>query len=368
MTYYGRWTYKFEVAAERGAAAAFIVHETGPAGYPWEVVRGSWMGEQFDLVAADQNRGRAAVEGWIALESARALLAMAGQDFDALKQAAARRDFRPLSLGVRAKAELRNKLRTIDSANVAARISGREAPDELVIYCAHWDHFGRDPSRSGDNIFNGAKDNASGTAALFELAEAFQKLPQPPRRSVLFLAVTAEEQGLLGSQYYAANPLYPVERTVAVLNIDGLNVLGKTRDLTVVGMGQSTLDDLAAEVARKQGRSLRPDPEPEKGLYYRSDHFSFAKVGVPAFDPDDGVEFIGKPAGWGIEMRQRYTAEDYHKPSDEVKPYWDLAGAVDDLRLLYGMGYHLAVSGEWPEWKPGSEFRAIREAQKEKAR
>jgi len=366
MTYYGRWTYKFETAAARGAAGALIVHETGPAGYPWEVVQGSWMGEQFDLVAPDKNLGRAAIEGWIPLDQARALAAMAGRDFEELKRAAGQRDFRPVPLGIRVKADVTNKLRTIDSANVAARIQGAAAPDEIVIYCAHWDHFGMDPSRPGDNVFNGAKDNASGTAALLELAEAFRKLPAPPRRSVLFLAVTAEEQGLLGSRYYAANPLYPLERTVGALNIDGINVLGKTGDVTVVGMGQSTLDDLAGQVASKQGRSLRPDPEPEKGFYYRSDHFPFARVGVPAFDPDEGVEFIGKPEKWGLEMRQRYTDEDYHKPSDEVKPYWDLSGAVDDLRLLYGMGYHLAMSSDWPEWKPTSEFRAIREEQKRK--
>ena len=360
MTYYGRWTYKFEKAAELGAAGALVIHETGPAGYPWEVVGSGWLREQFDLVTPNKNMDRVAVEGWITSDQAKALFEMAGLDFEAQKAAAAERSFRPVPLNVRAQTEIRNTFRTIDSQNLVAKVEGREAPDEVVIYSAHWDHLGKDPSLSGDQIFNGAKDNASGTAGLLEIAEAFSRLEQPPRRSVLFLAVTAEEQGLLGSRYYAENPLYPPEKTVAAINMDGLNVYGRTGDLTVIGMGQSSLDRIAADVAKEQGRVLRPDPEPEKGFYYRSDHFEFAKVGIPAFDPDAGVDFVGKPEGYGIEMRQKYTAEDYHKPSDEVKDYWDLSGAVEDLKLFYLMGYRLATGSEWPEWSDTSEFRAKR--------
>jgi Zn-dependent M28 family amino/carboxypeptidase len=230
-----------------------------------------------------------------------------------------------------------------------------------MIYVAHWDHLGIDRSLEGDPIFNGALDNASGTAGLLEIAEAFSRLEHGLRRTVLFLAVTAEEQGLLGSRYYGRNPLYPPEKTVAAINMDGLNLWGPTRDVTVVGMGQSTLDELASRVAAEQGRVLRPDAEPEKGFYYRSDHFELARIGIPAFDPDGGIEYIGQPEGWGIEMRERYTNEDYHKPSDEVKDYWDLSGAVEDLELFYRMGYELASGTDWPEWSETSEFRAVRE-------
>ncbi len=370
MTYYGRWTYKYEIAAERGAAGVFVIHETGPAGYPWEVLSGGWTGpgwrasEEFDLVTPDKNLGRAAVEGWLHVEAARTLFEMAGLDFDAQKRAAGERTFAPVSLGATAAITLRNTLRTVDSANVVARVEGGEADDEILIYVAHWDHLGVDASLAGDPIFNGAHDNASGTAGLLEIAEAFGRSGERPRRSVLFLAVTAEERGLLGSRYYAEHPLYPPRQTAAVINMDGLNLLGRTRDLTVIGMGQSTLDDLAVAEATRQGRVVRPDPEPEKGYYYRSDHFEFAKVGIPAFYADAGVEFVGRPDGWGLEMREQYLAEDYHKPSDEVKDYWDLSGAVEDLALLFAMGRHVASGDEWPTWTATSEFRATREAQR----
>jgi Zn-dependent M28 family amino/carboxypeptidase len=364
MTYYGRWTYKFEKAAELGAAGALVIHETGPAGYPWAVVEGSWTGEQFDLVTENRNMHRAAVEGWITREQAEALFRLAGKNLEELKRAAVRRDFRPVPLGVRAQLSLRNTLRTVDSNNVIARLPGSDPKlrDEYVVYCAHWDHLGKDEQNGQVRIFNGAKDNASGTAALLELARAFRQLRTPPARSILFLAVTAEEQGLLGSRYYAENPLYPLARTAAVINLDGMNVLGPTRDLVVVGMGNSTLDDVAASVAQHFRRTLKPDPEPEKGFFYRSDHFSFAKLGVPAFYPDEGVEFIGKPEGWGLEMRAKYTAEDYHKPSDTVKDYWDLNGLVEDARFVFLLGYRVANDPKLPEWKPGTEFRAVREA------
>ena len=365
MTYYGRWTYKYEIASQKGAAGAFIVHETVPAGYPWEVVTGSWAGEQFDLVTENKNRGRVAVEGWFSLDATRALFQRAGLDFAAEKEKAKSADFRPVPLGVGVRANIRNKLRTVESRNVVARLEGTEAADEVVLYMGHWDHLGTQEAVEGDDIFNGAYDNATGTAGVIELARAFSSLEPKPLRSVVFLAVTAEEQGLLGSRFYAGNPLYPAAKTVAAINMDGLNVWGRTRDITVVGMGQSSLDDLARRLAAEQERVLVPDTEPEKGYYYRSDHFELAKVGIPSFDADSGVDFIGKPEDWGKNERERYVAEDYHKPSDEVKDWWDLSGTVEDLELFFAMGRHLAASGEWPEWSETSEFRAVRESSKE---
>ena len=361
MTYYGRWTYKFEKAAEMGALGALIVHETGPAGYPWEVVSGSWTGEQFDLRRPDGNRDRLLVEGWVSRERAVALFEAAGEDFEAAREAAADPAFTPLPLGVHADFLLEATFREIESNNVVARIPGAGAPGETVIYTAHWDHLGTDPDIEGDNIFNGALDNATGTTGLIALAEAFMAAGAP-RRSILFLAVTAEEQGLLGSRHYAENPLYPARDTVAALNLDGMNVWGPTSDITVVGLGQSGLDAVAAEVAAELGRELRPDPEPEKGYYYRSDHFEMAKAGIPAFYPDTGVDFIGKPAGFGLEARARYVEEAYHKPGDEVEPWYDLSGMAEDLEFLYRMGRRLADSDDWPEWAETSEFRARRAA------
>ena len=363
MTYYGRWTYKHEIAAEKGAAGSLVIHEPGPAGYPWEVVGSSPYGESFDLVSDDRNMGRAAIEGWIRQDAAASLFDMAGLDFEAEKAKAAQADFQPVELGVTGRTQVRNTLRTIDSQNVVARLPGAGAPDEVVIYVAHWDHLGRDESLTGDQIYNGAADNATGTAGLIELARAFTE-GAAPRRSVLFLAVTAEEQGLLGSRYYGEHPLYPAAQTVAALNMDVLNQWGRTSDLTVVGMGQSQLDDVAREIAGRLGRVLNPDPEPEKGFYYRSDHFSFASAGIPAFYADPGVDYLDKPPGYGIEKRKEYTANDYHAVSDEVKPDWDLSGALDDLTFMYHMGARLAATDEWPEWSATSEFRAIREQQR----
>ncbi len=365
MTYYGRWTYKYEIAAAKGAAGAFIVHETVPAGYPWEVVTGSWTGEQFDLQKPDKNMGRIAAEGWFSLDRSKALFETAGLDFYELKQAARTPEFRPVPMGIRATATIKNTFRNVDSANVVARLEGSEAPEETILYVAHWDHLGTQPDIEGDNIFNGAFDNATGTAGLLGLAEALAALAPPPRRSILFLAVTAEEQGLLGSRYYAENPLYPAAKTVAAINMDGMNVWGRTKDVTVVGMGQSELDDLAREVADSQGRLLVADPEPEKGYYYRSDHFELAKVGIPSFYPDSGIDFVGKPSGWGKEARAKYVAEDYHKPSDEVKDWYELSGMVEDLEMYFEMGRRLATGADWPEWSESSEFRAARQASKE---
>jgi Zn-dependent M28 family amino/carboxypeptidase len=362
MTYYGRWTYKFEKGAEKGAAGVLIVHETGPAGYAFNVVQGN-VGEKLDLVTPDKNMGRSAIEGWITLDRARELFKLAGQDFDALKKAAASRDFKPVPLGVTASVALTNTLRTMESRNVVAKVEGADPAlkDEYIIYTSHWDHFGIGEPVKGDKIYNGAADNASGVAVTLEIAHAFAQAKPPAKRSILFLIVTAEEQGLLGSEYYAKMPIYPLAKTLAVINIDGVNTWGRTKDLTVIGMGASDLDDYLREAAKEQGRYLRPDPEPEKGFYYRSDHFNFAKQGVPALDPSDGIEFVGKPEGYGMKMRERFTKEDYHTPSDEVKPDWDLSGAVEDAQLFYLVGYRVANADKYPEWKPGNEFRAIRE-------
>jgi Zn-dependent M28 family amino/carboxypeptidase len=362
MTYYGRWTYKYEEAARRGAAGALVVHETGPAGYPWSVVQG-FLGERFDLVTPDKNMGRAAIEGWLSLDAAKEVLKMAGQDFDALKKQALTRDFKPVPLGLRASLALKNTMRTIDSRNVVARLQGSDPQlrDEHVVYSSHWDHLGVGAPVEGDKIYNGALDNASGVSALLEIARGFTQIQPPPKRSILFLMVTAEEQGLLGSEYYSVSPIYPLARTVANINIDGVNQWGRTRDVTVVGMGASDLDDYLRTAASEQGRTLRPDPEPEKGFYYRSDHFPFAKQGVPALYTDSGVEFIGKPEGYGQQKREEYTAKDYHAPSDEVKPDWDLSGAAEDAELMLRVGYRVANADKFPEWKPGNEFRAKRE-------
>ena len=364
MTYYGRWTYKHEIAAAKGAAGSFVIHEPGPAGYPWEVVGSSPYGESFDLVAADNNAGRVPVEGWMQRAAAERLFEMGGLDFEDEKARAAERSFGPVPLGVRGRTQVRNTLRTIDSQNFIAKLEGADAPDEVVMYVAHWDHLGRDESLDGDQIFNGAADNATGTAGLIELARAFTRAPEPPRRSILLLAVTAEEQGLLGSKHYGENPLYPAAQTVAAFNMDVLNQWGRTRDLTIVGMGQSELDVYAKEVGDRLGRTLNPDPQPGNGFYYRSDHFSFAKAGIPAFYADPGIEYLDKPAGYGITKREEYTANDYHKVSDEVKSDWDLSGATEDLTFMYELGSMLAESDLWPEWSSTSEFRAVRERQR----
>jgi len=363
MTYYGRWTYKFEIAAALGAAGAFVVHETGPAGYPYDVVRGN-TGEQFDLVTPDRNMSRVAIEGWMTRERAVELLAMSGQDFDELKARAATPDFAPVPLGTTASITIRNTLRTIDSQNVLAKLEGSDPAvrDEFVVYTAHWDHLGRGESVDGDDIYNGAIDNASGTAGLIEIARAFASLDEAPRRSILFLAVTAEEQGLLGSQYYATTPVYPLARTLADINIDGLNPYGRTRDLVVIGLGFSTLDAMAERAAAVQGRVLRPDLEPEKGFYYRSDHFHFAKLGVPSYSFDGGHEFVGRPPEYGERVRAVWNEQLYHSQNDEVSPDWDLAGAVEDLQFHWMLGYQIAQADEYPEWLPGTEFKAIRDA------
>ena len=362
MTYYGRWTYKFEEAARRGAAAALIIHETGPAGYPFAVVQGN-LSEKFDLVTPDKNMGRANIEGWLSLEAAKRLLKLGGPDFDALKKQATTRDFKPVPLGLKASLAVKNTLRTIDSRNVLAKLEGSDPQlkDEFVVYTAHWDHFGIGVPVNGDKIYNGALDNASGVSAMLEIARAFTQIKPAPKRSILFVAVTAEEQGLLGSLYYAVTPVYPLAKTLANINIDGINQWGRTKDITVIGLGASDLDDYLRDAAAEQSRTLRPDPEAEKGFYYRSDHFNFAKQGVPALYTDTGIEYIGKPPEYATTKRDEYNKVDYHQPSDQIKPDWDLAGAVEDAELMVAIGYRVANADKFPEWKPGNEFRAKRE-------
>jgi len=364
MTYYGRWTYKFEEASRRGAAAAIIVHETGPAGYKFNVVSDSWGRENFDIVSPDKNAGRVGVESWITLDKAKELFAAAGQNFDALHKAATTKEFKPVALNAKATFHVKNTLRTIDSQNVVAKLEGSDPAlkNEYVVYSAHWDHLGKNDQAQGDQIFNGAIDNASGVATVLEIAEGFTKLQPAPRRSVIFLMVTAEEKGLLGAKYYAEHPLYPLNKTLANINIDGVNQWGHTSDVTLIGLGNSTLDDVAREAAQAQGgRTLTPDAEPEKGFFYRSDHFEFAKQGVPALDPDPGVKYVGKDPDFAKKKRDEYEENDYHSPSDEVKPDWDLSGAVEDAQLLLSVGYKVLQGDKYPEWNPGTEFKAKRD-------
>ncbi|HEX6464759.1 MAG TPA: M28 family metallopeptidase [Vicinamibacterales bacterium] len=366
MTYYGRWTYKFEEGARKGAAAVLIVHETEPAAYPFSVVQGN-LGEKFDVIPPDKNMGRVNIEGWITLDSARRLVAMSGLDFDTLKKQAVTKDFKPVDLGVKAKMAIKNTLRTIDSHNVVAKVEGSDPArrDEYVIYTAHWDHLGVGLPVNGDRIYNGARDNAAGVATLLEVARAFTKVNPPPKRSILFTIVTAEEQGLLGSQYYSMMPLYPLSRTLADINVDEPNVYAPSKDITVIGLGASDLDDYLRQAAQEQGRTLRPDPHPEKGFYYRSDHFNFAKQGVPALYTESGVETApsaGKPGDYLKTKLDEYEDRYYHQPADDVKPDWDLRGTAQDAQLVFAVGYRVADAATFPSWKSGNEFKAKRDA------
>jgi Zn-dependent M28 family amino/carboxypeptidase len=344
MTYYGRWTYKFEVAARMGAAAAIIVHEAGPAGYPYGVLVRSWGRENFTIEKSGSRENRVPVEAWITTAAARKLLALSGRNFEVMKKTAARKNFKPVSISVRASFSVRNTVRRIRSQNVIARLDGSDPKlkSEYVIYSAHWDHLGRNPNLKGDQIYNGALDNASGTAGLLEIAQAYGRMKVRPRRTILFLAFTGEEKGLLGSEYYTENPLYPLAGSRADINMDCLNPWGRTRDIVAIGLDSSPLHQVAREAAKSQGRRVEPDPEPEKGFLYRSDQFAFVKHGVPALYTDAGYDLIGKPAEYGKRKRDAYTRRDYHKVTDEVKPDWDLAGAVEDLQFLFIVGYRVA--------------------------
>ncbi|MBI5690891.1 MAG: M28 family peptidase [Verrucomicrobia bacterium] len=366
MTYYGRWTYKYEIAAEKGAAACLIVHETGPAAYPFGVVITSWSRENFELRTPDRNAGHVALSGWLTLDATRKLFTTAGQSFDALKKAATTREFRPVPLGARASFSVKNTLRPVDSRNVLALLPGRDPQkrNEYVIYNAHWDHLGIDEKLRGDQIYNGAADNAAGTAVLLEIAQAITALPpaERPARSLLFLSVTAEERGLLGARYYAQNPLYPLARTLAIINMDGANPFGPTRDLEVIGHGATTMDGIAASIAAAQGREVLPDRRPDRGSYFRSDHFEFAKVGVPGFYAKAGKNYVGQPADFADRKVNEYIARDYHQPSDEVKPDWTFEGAAQDTDFLVRLGLHIAGDATWPEWTAGNPFKARRDA------
>ena len=363
MTYYGRWTYKYEIAAQKGAAAALIIHETEPAAYPYTVVKTSWAGENFELDAPDKNAGAVQVRSWITLDVAKKLLADCGSNFDELKKAAVAKDFRPVLLKAKAKVEIKQTLRSFKSRNVIGKLEGSDpkGKDEYVIYTAHWDHLGRHLDLSGDQIFNGAVDNASGAAAVMQLAAAFSKLNPPPKRSVLFMCTTAEEAGLLGAKFYAEHPLYPLEKTVADINIDSMNVWGKARDVEDTSFGLSTLDDTLSEAAQRQGRVAIPNSRPEKGSFYRADNFEFSKAGVPALYIGKGEHLLSRPVDAPLRSDE-FDLKDYHQVTDEVKPDWDLSGAAQDVQLLLEVGYEVANSARWPEWKPGAEFRAKREA------
>ena len=364
MTYYGRWDYKFDEANRQGAAGAIIIHDLLPAAYPWSTVENSWTGRQFDLERPDQGASLLKMEGWIRRDNATAVLAAAGLDLDELYTRALEPDFSAIPLGLKASASLVNQTEAVPSQNVAAMLRGSEAPDEVFIYMAHWDHLGTDPNLEGDQIYNGALDNASGTAALLEIAKAFAALPQAPRRSILFLALTAEEQGLLGSLYYASQPLHPLVDTVGGLNMDGMNNFGATRDITVIGLGMSDLDDYLTAAATAQERVVNGDREAEKGYYYRSDHFELAKEGVPMLYPAGGYDDRERGLSYGMEKADEYTNDHYHRVSDEYDLSWDVSGAMEDMNMYFKTGLEVANSEAWPNWKEGTEFKARRDAQR----
>jgi Zn-dependent M28 family amino/carboxypeptidase len=367
MTYYGRWTYKYEIAAKKAAAAAVIIHETEPAAYPYSVVRTSWSKENFELDTPDKNAGAVPVRSWITLDVAKKLLADCGQDFEALKKSALSKDFRPVALKAKANFDIKQQVRTFKSHNVIAKLEGSDPKlkDEYVLFSAHWDHLGKHSELSGDQIFNGAVDNASGVAAVISLGQAFTKVNPSPKRSLLFLATTAEEAGLLGAQYYALHPLYPLTKTLADINIDSMNVWGKTRDVEDTSFGMSTLDDALAKRAQAQGRTAIPNPRPEKGNIYRADNFEFAKVGVPALYIGKNEHLLSRAADAPLRGDE-FDLHDYHQVSDEVKPDWDLSGAVQDVQLLFQVGYEVANGDKYPEWKPGNEFKPQRDAMMKK--
>jgi Zn-dependent M28 family amino/carboxypeptidase len=364
MTYYGRWTYKYEIAAQKGAAAAVIIHQTESAGYPYSVVKTSWGKENYEIDSPNKNADAVEARSWITLDAAKKLLGACGQDFDALKKSAIAREFRPVAISARANIDIKQQLRSFKSHNVIGKLEGSDPKlrDEYIIYTAHWDHLGRNPNLQGDQISNGAIDNASGVASVIQLASAFTKLNPPPKRSVLFIATTAEEAGLLGAKFYALHPLYSLEKTLADINIDTVNPWGKTRDIEDVSNNNSALDDLLAAAAKRNGREMKPNSQPEKGAFYRADHFEFSKRGVPSLYTGGGKDFIGKPANFGQQKKDDYTAHHYHQVSDEVDPNWDLSGAVQDIQLLFEVGYQVANGDKFPEWTPESEFKAKRDS------
>ncbi len=361
MTYYGRWTYKYEEAARQGAAGILIVHEQEPAGYPWEVVQGSWSGPLEELPPGHEYLP--AIQGWITHDTAEKLFAAAGLKFDDLKKAAAQRGFKPMPLKLDASITLTSTVKDIVSHNVVGMVKGASHPDEVVIYSAHWDHLGEHQVNGKTEIFHGAIDNGSGISGLLELARVYAA-GKPPARSVLFIATTCEEQGLLGARYYAAHPLFPLKDTVGDLNMDVLDTYGTTTDMTLRGARfMSGLDDALVAAAKSQGLSVSPDSDPGKGYYFRADHFEFAKAGVPALSIALGNDYVGRPAGWGVAQHQDYTARRYHKPADVYEPSWDLSGLMQQLGLMYQTGHDLADSDAWPAWKADGPFAKARKAE-----
>jgi Zn-dependent M28 family amino/carboxypeptidase len=362
MTYYGRWTYKFEEAARQGATGIIIVHDTEPAAYPWTVVRSGWSKSKLTLQSEDNGMNRTVVEGWITLDKAKQLFAMDGKSFDELALSARKKGFKAVDLNITTSLKVKNTIKKSVTYNVLAKIPGDKRKDEAIIYSAHWDHLGVGEKVQGDSIYNGAVDNATGVASLFEIASAFKKLPKAPGRTILFISYTAEEQGLLGSEFYAKHPTFPLAKTVANINMDMMGIAGKTKDIVVYGFGQSELEDYAAESAKKQGRVIVPDPVPSSGLYYRSDHFNLAKVGVPSLFTGSGVDNIKNGRTWGLKQVADFTKFRYHSPQDNFDAKtWDLSGIIEDVRMLFDMGYRISNEDSYPKWKDGSEFKAIRE-------
>jgi len=359
-THYGRWTYKVEEAARQGAAGVLMIHDTGAAGYAWNVVVNGRTGPQLETATPDGNAGRAAIEGWVTAAAARALFTQAGLDFEALTASAARPGFKAISMGLEADAAVHNTTRRFTSGNVVALLPGSSRKREYVIYTAHWDHLGRQPAQAGGAIFNGAVDNASGVAGLLMLAQSFSRTRPAPDRSIAFIAFTAEEGGLLGSAYYVENPIIPLRQTAAVLNLDALHIGGPTRDVMIFGYGNSELDEYLRDAALLQGREIRPDPNPEQGWYYRSDQFSFARSGVPALYAKAGLDDSARGPAWGQAQLEDYMTHRYHQTGDKYSADWDVRGALDDLRLYYEVGNRLARSRRYPRWYPNSEFRVGR--------
>ena len=356
LTYYGRWTYKYEEAARQGAAALFIVHETPGAGYPWSVVQNGWTGPQYALPASEDPAPRLEAAGWLSEEAATRLFATAGEDFAAMKKSADLRGFKASALGAKLSVDFHSKVETTSSENVIGVLPGSQRPDEAIVYTAHWDHFGKDESLEGDQIFNGAVDNATGVAGIIEIAEAFTHQATPPQRSIVFAAVTLEESGLLGSQYLVAHPPYALDKTVANINIDALHIDGPTRNVAVLGLGQSELDDYVTEAAKAQGRVITGDEEPEKGFFFRSDQLNFVRSGVPALYASSGLDLVDGGEAAGRAAHDDYTTNRYHKPGDNFDPDWDYRGVVADLEMLYGVGRKLADETRFPQWKPGADF------------
>ena len=360
MTYYGRWTYKFEEAARKGAAAALIVHDTAGASYGWDVVKNSWAGPQYDLPAKDDPEKRIPLQGWLSAEAARQLFADAGLDLDAAYASAGKRDFKPVPLKAKATVSLKSSITEKTSRNVIGVLPGATKPDEAVLYMAHWDHLGKHEGEEGDNIYNGAVDNATGVAGILEIAEAFAHQDPKPARSVVFVAVTLEESGLLGSKYYVAHPTFPMDKIAGVINLDAMSVGGKSRDFVVTGKGNSELEDMLKVYADQQGRVLTEEGNPAGGYYFRSDHFNFAKAGVPALYAKGGNDLLEGGVEAGKAASEEY-AKRYHQASDEMHEGWKLDGVVQDLQALYGVGKDLAVEDKWPNWYEGNPFKAARD-------